>query len=97
MRYIQYQGETLPPSAFPPSPFLLAFHLVLHNFYIYANPQDACQGDSGGPLVRSHSIELLGLVSYGYGILLFSMVKCGLDVQCFRNDTYKIQNICQTE
>jgi len=32
-----------------------------------ANPQDACQGDSGGPLVRSHSIELLGLVSYGYG------------------------------
>ena len=30
MRHIQYQGETLPPS-----PLVLAFHLVLHNFYIY--------------------------------------------------------------
>ena len=32
MRHIQYQGETLPPSL-----LVLAFHLVLHNFYIYPN------------------------------------------------------------
>ena len=35
MRNIQYQGETLllplPPYPFP---LVLAFHLVLHNFYI---------------------------------------------------------------
>ena len=32
MTHIQYQGETLPV---PPFPLVLAFHLVLHNFYIY--------------------------------------------------------------
>ena len=35
MRHIQYQGETLPPS--PPSPLVLAFHLVLGKFHIYNN------------------------------------------------------------
>ena len=42
MTHIQYQGETLPPSLFPPSsfhlspfPLVLAFHLVLGKFHIY--------------------------------------------------------------
>ena len=39
--------------------------------------EDACQGDSGGPLMRLGSgnepDELVGVVSWGYGVSAFSV------------------------
>ena len=49
MRHIQYQGETLPPSSLPPFPLVLAFHLVLGNFYIHPKQflRQPCAAQSG--------------------------------------------------
>ena len=51
MRHIQYQGETLPPS-----PLVLAFHLVLGKFLTY-------------PTAEKISREVKQKLGMGWGIL----------------------------
>ena len=51
MRHIQYQGETLPPS-----PLVLAFHLVLGKFHIYFE-EGHCQAKKAGMTIKDPLIQ----------------------------------------
>ena len=57
LRHIQYQGETIPPF-----PLVLAFHLVLGKFHIYAIPNGCTSGGAGDVLTRTETDDLVVVI-----------------------------------